>query len=66
VVAYTVTMGPVGPRIVLEGLDVIHSDVAHPFTRTISDLTLQPGTPVAVTALNAAGEGPPLVVTLRK
>jgi hypothetical protein len=66
VVAYAVTVGAQGQRIVLEGLDVIHSDVAHPFTRTISELTLKPGTPVSVTALNAAGEGPPLVVTLRK
>lgn len=66
VVAFTVTVGAQGQRVVLEGLDVIHSDVAHPFTRTISDLTLQPGTPVSVTALNAAGESPPLVVTLRR
>jgi hypothetical protein len=65
VVGYAVILGAGGPRTLLEGLDVIRSDVAHPFSRTLSGTKLQPGTPVSVAAVNAAGEGPPVVVLLR-
>ncbi len=65
VVAYSVTCAPAGPQVVLEGLDVIHSDAAHPIERTLRGIELGPGASVSVAARNAAGEGKPVVVNLR-
>ena len=66
VVAYRLTAGRgAGQHRLLEGLDVIHSDPAHPITRTLSGLKLPPGTPVSVAAQNAAGESKPVTVVLR-
>jgi hypothetical protein len=65
VVSYTVTSAPSGARVVLEGMDVIHSDPTHPLIRTIAGFTRGPGATVLVAARNAAGEGKPAVANPR-
>ena len=65
VVAYSVTLAPSGARVLVEGLDVIHSDAAHPVVRTIAGIALGPGTAVFVAARNAAGEGKPAAYKVR-
>jgi len=64
VVAYVVAPAPGGPKTVLEGLDVIHCDPAHPLVRTVEGLVLGPGSTVA--ARTAAGEGPPAAAGPRR
>ena len=59
VIAYALTIHPSGRRIVLEGLDVVHSDVAHPVTRIIPDWIPAPGESLSAASVNAAGEGEP-------
>jgi hypothetical protein len=60
VVAYSVTFAE-GAQVVIEGLDVIRSDAAHPVARTLAGLALGPGATVSVAARNTTGEGKPLV-----
>jgi hypothetical protein len=47
---------------VLEGRDILHSDAAHPFVRTIAGYLPDPAGTEAVSATNAKGEGLPAVV----
>ena len=64
VIAYSVSIPSSGAHVLIEGLDVIRSDVAHPFSRMILDVPLGPMATVSVTARNVAGEGQPTVVKL--
>lgn len=66
VVSYSITALPSGTRIVLEGLDIIHADAAHPLTRRIEGLSLVGTTSVSVAARNSAGEGEPAVLVMQK
>ncbi len=66
VVAYSLTGVPSGVRVVFEGWDVIHSDPAHPVVRAIKGLALGSGSTAAVAALNAAGEGKPVILKLER
>jgi hypothetical protein len=62
VVAYSVTALPSGRRVVIEGRDIIHSDAEHPVARTIPGFLPDPAGTVAVSAINAKGEGLPALV----
>jgi hypothetical protein len=66
VVSYSITASPSGTRIVLEGLDVIHADAAHPLKRRIEGISLVGATSVSVAARNSAGEGEPAVLVMQK
>lgn len=59
VVAYALTLGAGGRRILLEGLDVVHSDVANPVSRQIGDWTPSPSETLTAASVNAAGESEP-------
>jgi hypothetical protein len=65
VVSYLVGAGPAAEAVVIEGLDVIHSDAAHPVSRTLPGLTSGHGSTVSVVAVNTAGEGKPAVIVLQ-
>jgi hypothetical protein len=64
VIAYSVSIPSSGAHVLIEGLDVIRSDVAHPFSRMILDVPLGPMATVSVAARNVAGEGQPTVFKL--
>lgn len=66
VVAYTLVAGPGSAPILIEGLDVVHADAAHPVMRAVPGLAAEPGSTVSVSATNAAGEGKPAVVTAQR
>ncbi len=66
VTAYTLSAGPSGRQVVIEGLDVIHADAAHPMLRTLDGSPLEGAPEVSVAARNAAGEGKPVVVRVQK
>ncbi len=61
VVSYLVASGPTAAPIVIEGLDVIRSDLAHPVMRTLPGFLPAKGSMVTVVAVNTAGEGKPAV-----
>jgi hypothetical protein len=65
IVSYAVTAGPAGKPVVIEGLDVIHADAAHPVTRTLRGLVPAAGSTVSVAAVNVAGEGKPTLLVVR-
>jgi hypothetical protein len=65
VVAYSVTSPPSEIPVVIEGLDVIHPDPAHPVSRDLGNLSPGRGSTVSVAATSAAGEGQPAVVKLK-
>jgi hypothetical protein len=65
ILSYTVTQGPAGKPIVIEGLDVIHADAAHPVTRTLQGFVPAPGSAVSVAAQNVAGEGKPALLLVK-
>jgi hypothetical protein len=60
VVSYTVAAGQAAP-VVIEGLDVIHSDGSTPLSRLLPGPPPPAGTEVSVAASNAAGQGKPAV-----
>jgi hypothetical protein len=60
VVSYSVEAGQA--PVLVEGLDVIHSDGSSPLSRTLPGPPPPPGSTVAVAASNAAGAGKPAVV----
>jgi hypothetical protein len=60
VISYSVAAGQAEP-VVIEGLDVIHSDGLTPLSRPLPGVRPPPGTMVAVAATNATGEGKPAV-----
>jgi fibronectin type III domain protein/glycosyl hydrolase family 141 len=64
VVSYLVSAGPPGEPTVIEGLDVIHSDAAHPLQRTLAEFPAGAGSTISVAAANAAGAGKPVVIKL--
>ena len=66
VTAYAVTAGRAGPPLVLEGLDVIHADAAHPVTRGLGGLPLAGASEVLVAAVNTVGPGKPAVLKVQK
>jgi hypothetical protein len=65
VISYLVSSGADGERDVLEGLDVIRADAAHPVMRRIDGSSLAKAASISVSATNAAGEGDPAVVSPR-
>jgi hypothetical protein len=65
VVSYSVVAGPGAAPLVIEGLDVVHSDAAHPVRRTLAGLAPAPGATVSVVATNAFGDGKPAAVVLK-
>lgn len=66
VVAYALTLGLGGRRILLEGLDVVHSDVANPVSRQIRDWSPSPAETLTASSVNAAGESEPRASASRK
>jgi hypothetical protein len=66
VIAYSLASMPNGRRIVLEGWDVIHPDASGPVSRTITGYALNPGSMVAVSAENAAGDGKPVILKVQR
>jgi hypothetical protein len=65
VIAYILTPSPAGETLTLQGLDVVHSDVAHPLSREVAGYTLAGASTVAVAAVNVEGTGKPTVVKLQ-
>jgi hypothetical protein len=65
VVSYAVTSAADSERDVLEGLDVIHADAAHPIVRRIDGISAAHVATVTVAATNAAGEGDPAPAILK-
>jgi hypothetical protein len=65
VVAYAVASAPDPVRNVLEGLDVVRADAAHPVVRRIEGFPPENSASVSIAGLNAAGEGEAAVVKLR-
>jgi hypothetical protein len=65
VVSYLVASGPTATPIVIEGLDVIRADSAHPVLRTVAGFLPAKGSTISVIAVNTAGEGKPAVVALK-
>jgi hypothetical protein len=63
VVSYSVAAGQAAP-VVIEGLDVIHSNGSNPLSRPLPGPPPPPGSAVSVAASNAAGAGKPAVVTV--
>jgi hypothetical protein len=64
VTGYSVSLPGDGAPIVLQGLDVVHSDASHPLSRTIELPPKLGEKRLSVRALNEAGEGSPFVVRL--
>ena len=64
VISYSVSAGP-DERDVLEGLDVIHADAAHPVQRRIDGASLAHAPTITIVATNIAGDGDPATVKLR-
>jgi hypothetical protein len=50
---------------VIEGLDVIHADAAHPVARTLQGYVPAPGSTVSVAAVNVAGDGKPALLLVK-
>jgi hypothetical protein len=65
IIAYVLTPSPAGELLTLQGLDVVHSDVAHPLSRVVAGYTLAGAATVAVAAVNLEGAGKPTVVKLQ-
>jgi hypothetical protein len=65
ILSYRVKVAEGGAPVVIEGLDVIHSDAAHPVTRTLHGIAPAAGSTVSVVAVNAAGIGKPAVVAIK-
>jgi len=65
VVAYSVDGGPASAPVVIEGLDVIHADAAHPVLRTLPGFHPAQRSAVSVAAVNTAGEGKPAVIVIK-
>jgi hypothetical protein len=65
VVSYAVISAADAERDVLEGLDVIHADEAHPVVRRIDGISPAHAAAVTVEAVNAAGEGDPAPAKVR-
>jgi hypothetical protein len=65
VLAYSFASIPAGERVVLEGWDVIHSNADEPVVRTTGAYPLDPGSTIAIAAVNAAGEGKPAFLKLQ-
>jgi hypothetical protein len=65
IISYLVTGGTVAEPTVIEGLDVIRSDAAHPVSRAIPGLVPAHGSTVSVVAVNSAGEGKPAVLRVK-
>jgi hypothetical protein len=65
IISYAVSAGPETTPILVEGLDVIHADAAHPVTRSLAGFAPAPGSPVSVAAQSVAGDGKPAVVVLQ-
>ena len=62
IVAYSLDALPAGAHLLLEGRDVIHSDAKLPVERVVAGFAPPAGTEVAVSAVNAAGQGKPAIV----
>jgi hypothetical protein len=65
IVAYSVTSVPDGARNLLEGLDIIHADAAHPILRRLDGFPPEHSTAVSIAGSNAAGDGDAALVKLR-
>ncbi len=65
VISYSVSGGPGAAPIVIEGLDVIRADAAHPVRRTLAGLRAEPGSAVSVVATNASGDSKPAAAVPR-
>jgi len=65
ILSYTVTPGTAGTPIVIEGLDVIHADAAHPVARTLQGYVPAPGSTVSIAAVNVAGDGKPALLLVK-
>jgi hypothetical protein len=65
VVSYAVSAGRDTEPIVIEGLDVVHSDALHPISRILPGFVPGHGSTVSVAAVNAAGDGKPAVIVLK-
>ncbi len=66
VIAFALSPSVPSGRILLEGLDVVHSDVAHAMVRFLRGWSPMPGSTVAVTSISAGGESQPLVVAVKR
>lgn len=66
VLSYSFATIPSGRRVVIEGWDVIHASAADPVAREIDGYPLDPGSTIAVSATNAAGEGGPAILRLQQ
>ena len=66
VLAYSVASLPSVKWVLLEGWDVIHSNAADPVVRTIGGYSLGPGSTIAISATNAAGEGKAATLKLQR
>jgi hypothetical protein len=66
VLAYSFASVPSGKRIDLEGWDVIHASASVPVVRMISGYPLDSAPAIAISATNAAGEGKPLIVSMKR
>ena len=65
VVSYYVDPGSAGAPVVVEGLDVIHADAAHPVRRDLAGFLPIPPATISVSATNALGDGKPAFVILK-
>jgi hypothetical protein len=65
IIAYVLTPSPAGQPLTLQGLDVVHSDVAHPLSRVVAGYSLAGAATVSVAAVNIEGTGKPTVVKLQ-
>jgi hypothetical protein len=65
VIYYAVTSAADAERDVLEGLDVVHADAAHPILRRIDGISAAHAATVTVAAANAAGDGDPAAIKVR-
>ena len=65
VISYAVTSAPDSVRNVLEGLDVVRADAAHPVVRRIEGFPPEHSESVSIAGTNAAGEGDASVMKLR-
>jgi len=66
VLAYIFATVPSGKRVSLEGWDVIHAGAAVPVQRTLSGYPMVPGSTIAISATNAAGEGKPVILRVQQ
>jgi hypothetical protein len=66
VTAYVLGAGKGGREFLVEGLDVIHEDGAHPVQRRLEGFPPPGASEVTVAARNAAGEGKPAAAKVRQ